>query len=1212
MVDDKVDKVPSTSTLVDPTSSNWARPVLTNARLAVEVFDGTNHFGLWKSEVLDALFQQGLDIVVEESKPEDVEERNWLTINQSACGTIRSCLSREQRYAFSKETFAEKLWVALEEKFLKKNCHNKLFMKKRLFRFTYVPGTTMNDRITSFNQLVTDLMNMDKVFKDQDLALILLGSLPEKYELLETTLLNGKDDVFLSEVYAALYSKNSKGRTSRFVQVETSRQRLRKDKCDFCHEKGHWKRDCPRLKTKDNHYKEKAVAEANVTKCDDEESHLSLATSSSRNASEIWLLDSACSHHITPHREWFSNFEEHEEVNEDGTIVTLKGVRYSPKLKKNLISVGTLESKGFEVRAKDEVMKIIYGVLVVMKGIRKINNTYHYKGRKVVGTIAAVTDGDRNSEAVKLWHMRLGHAGEKSLNLLIKQGLLKGLSSFKLDLCDHCINGKTTRVKFGTTIHKTQGILDYVHSDVWGPLKTIYLGGRHYYVTFVNDFSRRVWVYTLKTKDEVLGVFIKWKKMMENQTCRKIKHLRTDNGGEYKNNLFTKFCEDEGIVRHFIVIHTPQQNEAVTYACHLVNRLPSTAIDGKTQFEKWYGKSASDYDSLHVFGSAAYYHVKESKLDPRAKKALFMRITSRIKGYRLWCPDIKKTIFSRDVTFNESTMLKKVNVEQLDGTPKKVEFERIIVPADREADDNSPMVKGDYEEEEVQAEEPRQQQHESIATSKPKRNTKRPARLNDTVACASSIAADDVLTTYSEAIRDSENEKWRIAMSEEMQSLQKNQTWELTNLPEGKKAIGCKWVYAKKEGFPGQDDVRYKARLVAKGYAQKEGIDYNEVFYPVVKHSSIRILLALLAQLDLELVQMDMKTAFLHGDLEEEIYMQSPRQWYKRFDKFMMESKYTKSKYDHFVYLKKLQDGSFVYLLLYVDDMLIASQSLDEIEKLKTRLKIKFEMKDLGEAKMIFGMEIDIDRKLRKLCLTQKQYLRRVLKRFRFDKQTKRVSTLLASQFKISAAMSPKNDTERAYMEKVPYANAVGSLMYAMICTRPYISHVVGMVSRYMHNPGKGHWQTVKWILRYIHNTVNVGLVFEHGSSQWVEGYCDSNYAGDLDKRRSTTGYVFTMAKAPAVKEAIWLQGLLDELGINQKIVTMYSDSQSAIHLAKNQVYHARTKHIDVRYHFIREILEEGRVRIQKVHTSKNPADMLTKVLAGIKFNYCLDLINDG
>nr|GEW84676.1 retrotransposon protein, putative, Ty1-copia subclass [Tanacetum cinerariifolium] len=958
MVDGKASKVPSTSTLVDPTSLNWARPVLTNARLAVEVFDATGHFSMWQSEVLDALFQQGLDIAIEESK-------------------------LEQRYAFSKETSAYKLYVALEEKFRKKNCQNKLFMKKRLFRFTYVPGTIMNDHITSFNQLVTDLMNMDEVFKDQDLALILLGSLPEEYKLIETTLLNGKDDVSLSEVCDVLYSKELRRKdkqvsSSGDAEVLLVRGRSQK--------KGTDKRWRSKLKTKDNHYKGKVVAEANVTKCDDEEL-VGMAP-----------MDNG------PHQEWFSNFEEHEEV----------------------------------VYTTDETLLDTHGV-----------------------------------------------------------------SSYKLNLCENCINGKTTRVKFRIAIYKAQGILDYVHSDSM--------------------------VYTLKTKDEVLGVFIKWKKMMETQTCRKIKHLRTNNDGEYKNDLFTKFCKNEDIVRHFTVRHAPQQNrvaermnrtllekvrcmlsnvglgkefwaKALTYAYHLVNRLPSTAIDGKTPFEKWYGKPATDYDSLHVFGSAAYYHVKESKLDPREKKALFMGITFGIKGYRLWCPETKKTIFSRDVTFNESAMLKKVNAKQLDGTPKTVEFERIIVPADRETDDNSPMVEGDYEKEEVQAEEPRQKQHESIATSKPKRNTKRLARLNDTVACASSIAADDVPATYSEV---------------------KNQTWELTNLPEGNKAIGCKWVYAKKEGFPGQDDVRYKAILVAKAYAQKERIDYNEVFSPVLKHSSIRILLALVAQLDLELVQMNVKTAFLHGDLEEEIYMVQP-EGFKVARKPHDICKLHKSLYG-------LKQSPRQY------NMLIASQSLDEIKKLKIRLKSEFKMKDLGEAKMILGMEIVRDGKLRKLCLTQKQNPRR-----------------------ISSAMSPKNDADMAYIEKLPYANTVSSLMYAMICTRPDISHVVRIVSRYMHNPGKGHWQAVKWILRYIHNTIDVGLVFEHGSTQCVAGYSDFDYDGDLDKRRSTTGYVFALVKAliswkstlqsttalstmeaeymamtEAVKEAIWLQGLLGELGIS-------------------------------------------------------------------------------
>jgi len=351
----------------------------------------------------------------------------------------------------------------------------------------------------------------------------------------------------------------------------------------------------------------------------------------------------------------------------------------------------------------------------------------------------------------------------------------------------------------------------------------------------------------------------------------------------------------------------------------------------------------------------------------------------------------------------------------------------------------------------------------------------------------------------------------------------------------------------------------------------------------------------------------------------------------------MLGQKYTKSKYDHCVYLRKLQDGSFIYLLLYVDDMLIASKNSGEIEKLKAQLNKEFEMKDLGEAKKILGMEIIRDRKRGRLCLTQRTYLKKVLQRFGTNEKSKPVSTPLAPHFKLSASLSPKSAAEQEYMSKVPYAKAVGSLMYAMVCTRPDISQAVGIVSRYMHDPGKEHWQAVKWILRYILNTVDVGLVFERDEKvgNYIVGYCDSDYAGDMDKRRSTTGYVFTLANAPvswkstlqstvalstteaeymavteAVKEAIWLYGLLDELGIGHKYIKVHCDSQSAIHLAKNQVYHARTKHIDVRYHFVREILEEGEIQIQKIPTTENPADMMTKVVTAVKFQHCLNLIN--
>nr|XP_016451214.1 PREDICTED: uncharacterized protein LOC107775923 [Nicotiana tabacum] len=179
---------------------------MSNAKFAVKIFDRSGHFGMWQAEVLDVFFQQGLDIAIEKNKPDNIGEGDWKIINRVACGTIRSYLAREQEYPYTKETFASKLWNALEDKFLKKNSQNKLYMKKRLLRFTYVHGTTMNDHITSFNKLATDLQNMDVTFSDGDMALMLLSSLFDEYEHLETTLLYGNDEVSLKEVCSALYS----------------------------------------------------------------------------------------------------------------------------------------------------------------------------------------------------------------------------------------------------------------------------------------------------------------------------------------------------------------------------------------------------------------------------------------------------------------------------------------------------------------------------------------------------------------------------------------------------------------------------------------------------------------------------------------------------------------------------------------------------------------------------------------------------------------------------------------------------------------------------------------------------------------------------------------------------------------------------------------------------------------------------------------------
>ncbi|KAE8705939.1 putative ribonuclease H protein [Hibiscus syriacus] len=294
---------------------------------------------------------------------------------------------------------------------------------------------------------------------------------------------------------------------------------------------------------------------------------------------------------------------------------------------------------------------------------------------------------------------------------------------------------------------------------------------------------------------------------------------------------------------------------------------------------------------------------------------------------------------------------------------------------------------------------------------------------------------------------------------------------------------------------------------------------------------------------------------------------QAPRCWYKRFDSIIMCLGYNRLNVDPCAYFKRSGDNDFVILLLYVDDMLVAGPNKDHIEELKAQLAREFEMKDLRSANKILGMQIYRDRSNRKIWLSQKNYLKKILSRFSMQ-DCKPISTPLPINFKLSSSMSPSSEEERMEMSRVLYVSAVGSLMFAMICTRPDIAQAMGVVSRYMANSGKEHWNTVKRILRYIKGTSNVVLCYG-GSNLLINGHVDSDYAWDLDKSKSTTGYVFKIAggavswvsklqsvaatstteaeyvaATQASKEAIWLKMLLEELGHNQDCDFALSDSR--------------------------------------------------------------------
>jgi hypothetical protein len=342
----------------------------------------------------------------------------------------------------------------------------------------------------------------------------------------------------------------------------------------------------------------------------------------------------------------------------------------------------------------------------------------------------------------------------------------------------------------------------------------------------------------------------------------------------------------------------------------------------------------------------------------------------------------------------------------------------------------------------------------------------------------------------------------------------------------------------------------------------------------------------------------------------------------------MTEHGYSRCHSDHCVYFKRLENGSYIILLLYVDDMLVVGSNMQYINVLKNKLANSFVMKYLGVAKKILGMRITIDKKNRKSTLSQGEYTEKVLERFRMQ-NAKSVNTPLSSHLKLTKEMCPKTHEDIEYMSRVPYSSAVGSLMYAMVCTRPDIAHAMGVVSRYMNNLGKEHWEEVKWILRYLRGTATHALCFG-GSDTFLQGYVDSYMVGDKDNRRSTTGYVFTIggttvswisklqkvvllstteaeyvASTKASKEMIWLERFMEELGKKQENNRLYYDSESTIHIAKNSTFHSNTKHIQLRYHFIRSALEDRHLKLEKIHTSQNPIDMLTKGVTREKLSSC-------
>ena len=678
---------------------------------------------------------------------------------------------------------------------------------------------------------------------------------------------------------------------------------------------------------------------------------------------------------------------------------------------------------------------------------------------------------------------------------------------------------------------------------------------------------------------------------------------------------------------------------AIETAAFILNRIPSKAVQ-KTPHEIWTGRSPT-LSFLKIWGCEAYVkHQISDKLTPKSDKCLFVGYPKETKGYYFYNPSENKVFVARNGAFLEREFISK-------GTSgSKVHLEEVQDPLiSNEQPLEHPPVSSRVDESGLETQE---------APRRSSRVRHEPERYGFLVTDDKNVALiDDEPTSYQEAMQDPDSHKWLEAMKAEMQSMYDNQVWNLIDPPEGSKTIGCKWVFKKKTDMDGNVHT-YKARLVAKGFRQTHGIDYDETFSPVVMLKSIRIMLAIAAYYDYEIWQMDVKTTFLNGSLLKDVYMTQPegfvdpknsgkvcklqrsiyglkqasQSWNLRFDEVIKGFGFIKNEDEPCVY-KRVSGSAIVFLILYVDDILLIGNDIPTLTNVKTFLGKSFSMKDLGDAAYILGIKIYRDRSKRLIGLSQSTYIDKVLTRFRME-DSKRGFIPMSHGIKLSKTQRPANQEERNRMNKIPYASAIGSIMYAMLCTRPDVSYALSATSRYQSDPGESHWTAVKNILKYLRRTKDSFLVYGGFESELVvTGYTDSSFQTDNDDFRSQSGYVFCLnggaiswksskqdtvadstteaeyiAASEAAKEAVWMKKFIEELGVVPSIanpVDLYCDNKGAIAHAKEPRSHQRTKHILRHFHLIREIIARGDIKICRVDSDDNVADPLTKPLSQAK-----------
>ncbi|RVW36414.1 Retrovirus-related Pol polyprotein from transposon TNT 1-94 [Vitis vinifera] len=1124
----------------------------------IPVLNGTN-FKKWKEHVIIVLGCMDLDFALREDRPSDLtsaspaEQRStmekWERSNRMSLMIMKHSIPEAIRGAIPEETQAKAFLDQIANRFAANEKVETSTILSKLVSMRYKGKENIREYIMEMSNLVTRLKALKLELSEDILVHLVLISLPTQFSPFKISYNTQKEKWTLNELIAQCVQeeerlkqekiesahlastsqgfgtnkkrkRDNKGKQTAVSETSKQKEQKKQDKkitCFFCKKAGHMKKTC----TKYAAWREKKGT----------------------------LLNFGCLRSRMP-----TDSERYIYVG-NGNKATVKAIGL---FRLQLDSRCSLTDKLYKLNIK------------ATNGNETLHSSNYGIKRKLM-----------NENSSMLWHKRLGHISNQRIQRLVSDGILDPLDFSDFQVCIECIKGKQTNMK-KKNANRCSDVLELIHTDICGPFPTPSWNGQQYFITFIDDYSRYGYLYLIHEKSQSLDVFKNFKAEVENQLSKKIKAVRSDRGGEYYGRYdgsgeqrpgpFAKYLMECGIVPQYTMPGTPSQNgvaerqnrtlkdmvrsmishstlpeslwgETIKTAVYILNRVPSKAV-AKTPYELWTSKKPS-IRHLHVWGcptEARPYKPNKKKLDSRTVSCYFVGYSERSRGFKFYDPSTRSFFetgnakFIEDVELSGREPLRKVVFEE--------EFVNIPIITTghghimfNDTIQNVQSITGIQDTPEIppaQVMEPIQVHQE--VTQQPqvqvplRRSTReRRSTISDDYVVylqehEFDMGLEDDPISVSQVKQSSNSEKWIEAMKDEMKSMKDNGVWDLVEFPKGVKPIGCKWIFKTKRDSKG-NIVRYKARLVAKGFTQKEGIDYKETFSPVSSKDSFRIIMALIAHYDLELHQMDVKTTFLNGNIDETIYMVQPenfeskdskqlvcklkrsiyglkqasRQWYRKFDQVITSFGFKENTVDQCIYLK-FSGSKFIILVLYVDDILLASSDVGLLHETKRFLSSKFDMKDIGNASFVLGIQIHRDRSKGILGLSQKAYIDKVLSRFGMSNCAPG-DMPVAKGDKFSLHQCPKNELEKKDMERFPYASAVGSLMYAQVCTRPDIAYIVGMLGRYFSNPGMDHWKKAKRVMRYLQRTKDYMLTYSRSSHLEIVGYSDSDFAGCLDSR---------------------------------------------------------------------------------------------------------------